>query len=141
MTTPVCNLTGRMRFRTMQPPDAESPVAKISLAFARALVARDYASAHRMLSQSLRDEMTPSDLKADYDRMTSYWTAPADEVALGYVEDDIDWLLNETGYIGCAYVDIDSHPPNSGACLEAIWVRVVNEAGENRIGEIVWGRP
>jgi hypothetical protein len=59
----------------------ENPeVARIGLAFAHALAQGRYDAAYELLAPSLRDDLQPHDLKAHYDQMTSYWTAPADKV-------------------------------------------------------------
>jgi hypothetical protein len=124
----------------IQPVDLEhSPVGKIGLAFANALASGDFESAHRMLVSSLRDDLQPHDLKAQYDEMTSYWTAPADKIELSLVSDaNSDWRGKEVRGAGWAFVAI-----NSLACssLEGIYVVVMQEGGQNFIGDIVWGRP
>jgi hypothetical protein len=124
----------------MQPTDPEeSRIAKIGLAFTRALVSGDYASAHRMLAPSLRDDLQISDLTSRYERMTSYWTAPADEIEL--IKEIEFWPGNEENDVGQALVGISSHPANSFVRLEFIDVRIVKVCGQDRIGRVIWGRP
>jgi hypothetical protein len=118
------------RFATMQNHDPnQSPAAKVALAFATRLVAGDFAAAHRLLAPELRDDMQPGDLKYHYTQMTVYWDAPADTIEVASI--DGDW----------AFVSIDSRPPDRGSCLEAVTLRIVEQAGQCLISEIVWGRP
>jgi hypothetical protein len=120
----------------------ESPAAQVGLAFTRALAAGKYQAAHRMLVSSLRDELRPSDLKTHYEGMTSYWTAPVDEIKLGSVfYENIEGTGRKENEAAWADVAIYAHPPDDGVEHEAILVRVVRESGQNLIGQVVWGRP
>ncbi len=119
-----------------------SDVAEVGLSFAQLLVSGDYKAAHGLLNALLQKELLPSDLKANYDQMTSYWTATANKVEVDFVNPaDSEWPGKGEGDIGWAFVSIDSRHRDDGDCLESIAVRVVCEAGCNRIAQVVWGRP
>jgi hypothetical protein len=90
-----------------------------------------------MLAPPLRDHLKAPELRARYEQMTGYWTAPADSITLinldeapwtGKGEDDVAWV----------FVGIDSL-----ACsgLEAVNVRIAREDGRYFIAQIEWGRP
>jgi len=116
--------------------------AKVGLAFAKALVSGDYLAAHQMLARELRDDLQPDGLKAQYEQMTSYFDAPVNRIKVSHV--DPPWSSRpgkEESDVGWAYVSIDSIPPDAGACLEAVCVRVVLESGHYLIGQVEWGRP
>jgi len=126
----------------MEPNESENPeVAKIGLAFARALANGQFDIAYEMLAPSLRNKCQPKDLKSDYEQMTSYWDAPADHVEFKSVGESFDdWPEKGEKDLGWAFVAIASHS-ESGAFLEAVNVRVVDVSGRRLIAEIVWGRP
>jgi len=124
----------------MEPTESENPeVANVGLMFARALTKGHFEAAFRMLAPSLRDDCQPEDLKALYEQMTSYWTAPADHVELSNVVGD--WPGKEEGDAGWAFVSVDSLSGQGGACLEQVCVRVVELSGQKLIAQIEWGRP
>ena len=115
--------------------------AGTGLAFAKALVAGDYASAHAMLSESLRGELSAGDLKAHYEQMLSYTNAPPDTIEVGQIFEpsDRDGVANSLGW---AMVNIDCVKPTSADCwLEQVGVLVVSEGDRQAIQQIVWGRP
>jgi hypothetical protein len=108
---------------------AESAVARVALAFAEALVRRDWSIAHTMLAPSLRDGWQPAELEREYCEMTSYWDRPAESVELASADSQR------------AYVAIKSSSEQFGAVQEAVDVRVVREGDRWLIDDIVWGRP
>jgi hypothetical protein len=117
-------------------------VAKVGLAFAKALVSGDYVGAHRLLARQLRNNLQPDDLKAHYEQMTSYFDRPVNRIEVSYVDPPgSTWPGKEESDLGWAYVSIDSIPPDAGACLEAVCVRVVFESGHRLIAQVEWGRP
>jgi hypothetical protein len=122
----------------MQP---QPSVADTGLAFAKSLVAGDYASAHTMLSESLRRELSAGDLKAHYEQMVSYTKAPPDTIEVGQLVEpsERDGVPNSLGW---AFVNIDCVKPTSTDCwLESVGVLVVEEGHRRAIQQIVWGRP
>jgi hypothetical protein len=121
----------------MQPP---SFIADTGLAFAKALVAADYASAHAMLSASLRREMSADDLKARYQQMVSYADAPPDTIEVGQLFEPPESDGVPDG-LGWAFVNIDCVNSPDDCWLESIGVLVVNEGPRQAIHQIVWGRP
>lgn len=125
-----------MRKSAAQQP---SLIGNVALAFARALVAGEYTAAQALLASSVHGELKPSDLKAQYEQMTGYWAAPADDITLICVRGPTEWDGKDD--VGWAVVAIYSHPPNDSVAQEAVSVRVTNEAGQLRISDIVWGRP
>jgi len=133
----------RGRMAGMDSDDCEnSAPAKVGLAFAKALVSGEYIAAHRMLARELRDDLQPDDLKSNYEQMTSYFDAPVNRIEVSHVDPPwASWPGKEASDVGWAYVSIDSIPPDAGACLEAICVRVVLESGRHLIAQVEWGRP
>jgi hypothetical protein len=114
----------------MLPEEArESEVARVASAFAEALARRDWSAAHGMLASTLRKHLQPSDLKREFDSMTSYWDRPAKTVKLGLADSER------------AYVAIYSESEHYGTVQEAVDVRVVDEGPSLLIDDIVWGRP
>lgn len=110
-------------------PPSETDVARVAVAFAEALARGDWAAAHAMLAPSLRDHLQPSDLKWQFDQMTSYWDKPVTSVALGSADSER------------AYVAIYSDSESCGIVQESVDVRVVRNGGRRLIDHIVWGRP
>src|SRR4030095_8052275 len=107
----------------MQP---QPSVADTGLAFAKSLVAGDYASAHTMLSESLRRELSAGDLKAHYAQMISYTEGPPDTIEVGQIFEpsERDGVPNSLGW---AFVSIDCVKPTSADCwLEQVGGLLVN---------------
>ena len=101
----------------------------------------DYASAHTMLSESLRREQSPGALKAHYEQMVSYTEAPPDTIEVGqlFEPSEQDGVSNSLGWV---FVSIDCVKPTSADCwLESVGVLVINEGNRHAIQQIVWGRP
>jgi hypothetical protein len=122
-------------------PAPESPHGQVALAFARALAAGDFETAHRMLSPTLRDEWPPGQLQREYEQMFSY---AGETKATGVELADTweDWPGKQDADIGGAYVSIIG--PNAvfgGDWVEAVAVTVEDNNGRPLIREIIWGRP
>jgi hypothetical protein len=114
----------------MPPKEARSSaVTRVALAFAEALARSDWSAAHGMLASSLRANCQPSDLKHEFESMTSYWDGPAKSVELGLADSER------------AYVAIYSESEFGGINQEAVDVRVVDQGPDLLIDDIVWGRP
>jgi hypothetical protein len=125
-------------------PDDEqdhTEAAQVALSFARALVDGQYDAARDLLDATLRAELQASDLRAEYELMTSYWPLPATRVEVAQVDLTPDPTREDGSDVGWVYVPIESHPPDDVACLEAVCVRVVRDSGRLRIAQVVWGRP
>jgi hypothetical protein len=120
----------------MQP---ELSIADTGLAFARAIVAGDYAAAHSMLSEQLRREMSTDDLKANYDQMVSYTDSPPDTIEIGQLFEpfDSDGVADGLGWV---FVNVDCLHGPDGCWLESIGVLVVSEGPRQAIAQIMWGR-
>ena len=121
----------------MQP---QPSISDTGLAFAKSLVAGDYAAAYSMLSASLRSEMSAEDLKANYEQMVSYTNAPPDTIEVGQVAEPAgrDDVPNALGW---AFVNIDCVRSADDCWLESVGVLVVREGHRQAIHQIVWGRP
>jgi hypothetical protein len=112
------------------------PYQEVAVAFAAALVARDFARARGMLTPRLRGEFSEQDLE---ERLTSMYRSYADSEPLrsqfvpeGTLE---TWPGKQPGDFGWAYVSIEGDDFN-----EAIYVLVCDVEGAPLIGQIQWGR-
>ena len=119
----------------------QAPYGEQALAFANALVAGDFESAHRLLSPALRGEYPPARLRQEYEDMFSYaGNTAATRVDLGSTMDD--WPGKADAEVGWAYVSISG--PNvviGGEWCEAVAVAFVDVDGRLLICDIQWGRP
>jgi hypothetical protein len=113
----------------MNSEEREAALATVALAFAEALVRGDWSAAHTMLAPALRDDWQASDLRREFDEMTSYWDKPANSVKLGLADGER------------AYVSISSVSDQYGTVHEAVDVRVIQDGDHWLIDDIVWGRP
>jgi hypothetical protein len=113
----------------MEPTESEQ--SEFALTFAKSLVAGDYESAYKMLSASLREELSLTQLKQTYERMVNYFETSPDYIELV----DGVWR-DEYSEDVWAYVSIgdDGH-------LEAVMVAMTQESEDLVIREIHWGRP
>jgi len=124
----------------MDPAKADTPYAKIALAFARALTERDFDRANQMLAPSLRNDLTPAKLEHKYYRMISYaGKTTATDVSVGSVSDD--WPSKEDSDVGWVYVGISGPYPEGGVWNEAVAAVVSDSKGELLIRSVEWGRP
>ncbi len=108
----------------------DSDYGEFALTFAKSLVAGDYEAAYKMLSDSLKEEITVIELKNAYRRMVAYFASPPD-----YTE-----LINPVW----RYEELDCWAYVSIACdgyLEAVTVGMIQKDGNIVICEIQWGRP
>jgi hypothetical protein len=113
------------------------PYQEVAVAFAAALVARDFARARGMLTPALRAELSELDLE---ERLTSMCRGYADVEPLrsefvpeGTLE---TWPGKQPGDLGWAYVSIEGDDFNEG-----IYVLVGDVEGVPLIGGMKWGRP
>lgn len=111
-----------------------TPHGKVAAAFAEALVARDFAGAHQMLSAGARTEWTPAALEAAYTKMVEYFEGPASFFQVTVVMSD--WTGKIPGDVGWAYAAIAGD-----IASEAVTVVVHDEDGRHVIRSIEWGRP
>ncbi len=113
---------------------AETPQGKVALAFARAMVAGDFALAHEMLSPELARECSAAELAAAYSAMVASAEGPPWLVeVMGKLD---DWADRRAEDVGWAYVAI------AGVGFsEAIAVVVASRGEKPLIREIEWGRP
>jgi hypothetical protein len=110
---------------------------EVAVAFADALVARDFSRARGMLAPALRRELAEHDLE---ELLTSMYRSYSDGEPLrtqlvqeGTLE---EWPGKELGDLGWAYVNIEGDDFN-----EAVYVIVSEVDGALMIREIQWGRP
>jgi hypothetical protein len=104
---------------------------KVVLEFTRALVAGDFAAAHRLLAPPLAGEFTAQSLEARYREMIAYGGGPAAEAQI--ITSFTEWPDRQPGDIGWAYAAIVG-PDFSEA------VAGVVTAGR-LIRHLEWGRP
>lgn len=113
--------------------------ADVALTFARALVAREYQVAQKMLTAKLRRANSPAKLQRNLERMIHYnnddsrWPVHVVVVA---GTDAAEMPKKQAKDFGCTYVAIDG----IGYC-EAVAVVVVQDAKGFAIREVEWGRP
>jgi hypothetical protein len=113
--------------------------ADIALTFARALVAKQYETAHAMLATDLKPLCPPEVLKKELEAMIRYsgdedaWPTAVQDVTGSDVS---EWTGKKPHDFGWAYVAIDG----VGYC-EAVAVTVAEEGERLVIREIQWGRP
>jgi hypothetical protein len=103
--------------------------------FAAALVQGDYGVAQSLLSDSLKDIYTPAKLQQLYTEMLAYTDGALAE-ATEVVTTMTEWPTKQAEDIGWAYVAI-----NGQIFSEGVAVTVINEGGQPRIRDLVWGRP
>jgi hypothetical protein len=113
----------------MEPRD--TPQGQVALAFAQALSAGDYTTAHGMLSRSLRESITADQLRADFESMID---GHPDFVDVMMILDD--WPAKERDDVGWAYCAVGGEVYSEG-----ITVVVTSENGRKLIRSIEWGRP
>jgi hypothetical protein len=117
-------------------------VADIALAFARALVAKEYDCASAMLSSSAKSSYPPDVLQKNLEEMIQYsgdesvWPTNVQVVTGADISDMDKWLRKTPQDFGWAYVSVDG----DGYC-EAVAVMVTDDGGKLAIREIEWGRP
>jgi hypothetical protein len=103
--------------------------------FAAALVHRDYVLAQSLLSDSLQATHPPEKLQQLYTEMLAYTDgAVADTTEV--VTTMTEWPTKQAEDIGWAYVAI-----NGQIFSEGVAVTVINEGGQPRIRDVIWGRP
>ena len=113
------------------------PYQEVAVAFAAALVERDFARARALLVPALREQLTEGDLR---DQLTSIYrcyarSAPTHSrfVTEGTVE---TWPGKQADDLGWAYVSIEGDD-----FAEAVYVLVSDVDGVPMIRKIEWGRP
>src|SRR5687767_1232646 len=111
-------------------------VGKMALAFAQALVDRDFEAARMLLSGSLREEWSARRLEEKLTEMVAYGEGPPDQAEVINIDDMRGWPTRQDSDIGWAYVAICGDGFN-----EAVSVIVSNEEYQAVIRNIEWGRP
>jgi hypothetical protein len=112
---------------------SESKQSELALTFAKSLVAGDYESANKMLSASLREELSLTKLKQTYEEMVNYFETPPNPEYTELI--DGVWR-DEDSDIGWAYISICCDGE-----LEAVSVTMTQESEDIVILKIDWGRP
>lgn len=113
-----------------------TPAGKLGFAFAQSIVNGEYATAHTMLSKTLRREVRPQDLASRYKEMIEYGEGPPDLIEVINVDSMDGWPSKQGRDVGWAYVAICGD-----GYSEAISVVVAEEDGREVIREVEWGRP
>ncbi len=117
-------------------------VADIALAFARALVAKEYESASAMLSSTVMSSYPPEVLQKNMEEMIQFagdecqWPTGVQVITGADVSDMDKWMRKTPQDFGWAYVSVDGN----GYC-EAVAITVSDDEGNLAIREIEWGRP
>ena len=112
----------------------ESKQGIMAIEFAKKLVKGDFCAAHQMLSEKLRAETSPEQLKTKFEAMIEYGEGPPDSVAVTGIMDD--WSEKKETDVGWAYVSI-----SGSDYLEAVTVVVSEEQEKLVISQLEWGRP
>ena len=116
----------------MKPRETEHGL--LALAFARALVNQDFSTAHSMLSQNLKKELSQNEIQTKFNSMIEYGEGLPDFIDIMNVLDD--WPTKQSNDIGWAYCAI-----SGDGYSEAVALVVTNENGRQVVREIEWGRP
>jgi hypothetical protein len=117
--------------------DVLKPFEEVAVAFAAALVARDFSGAHEILAPALRAQLSESNLEEELVNMYRRY-AQSEPSRCQFVPDGSleTWPQKQPGDLGKAYVSIEGDDFN-----EAIYVLVSDVEGVPLIREISWGRP
>lgn len=113
-----------------------TPAGELAFAFAQAVVKGEFVQAYALLSNGLRQEMSPQDLESRYYAMIEYGGGPPDLIEVIQVDLMQEWPLRQEGDVGWAYVAICGE-----GYSEAVSVVVAEEAGCKVIRMVEWGRP
>jgi hypothetical protein len=110
---------------------------EVAVAFAAALVARDFSRAREMLTPALRTELSESHLEEElvnmYRRYAHSDPSRSQFVPEGSLE---SWPQKQPSDLGWAYASIEGDDFNEG-----VYVLVSDVEGVPLIREISWGRP
>ncbi|MCK6460149.1 MAG: hypothetical protein L6Q95_09680 [Planctomycetes bacterium] len=118
-----------------QPAPVNAPDHRpLARAFAEALAARDYASAHAMMAAELRKRMTVDRLRAAFEAIVPPDGGPVGPIEVG--ETMTAWPERQPSDLGWAYVSIGGE-----TFSEALTVVVALEKGEARVRDVQFGRP
>ncbi len=107
---------------------------ELAAQFGSALTKKDFVLAHSMLCQSLQENLSPENLKQEFESMISYGEGLSGNVDV--MEAFEDWPAKQHNDIGWAYVAITGQNFS-----EAVSLTINNENGQTRVREIEWGRP
>jgi NTF2-like N-terminal transpeptidase domain len=108
--------------------------SEVASQFASSLVKGDFSSAHSILSQSLKEQLSIAQLQERYNNMTAYSGESAESVE---VEETMnEWSQKELNDVGWAYVSISGK-----SFSEAVTVVICEEDGKFCVCDVVWGRP
>ena len=113
-----------------------TPAGKLCFAFAQAIVSGQFAAAHAMLSDTLRQEVHPQDLENSYNEMIGYGEGPPNLIEAINVDSMEGWPSRQERDVGWAYVAICGE-----GYSEAVSVVVAEEGGREVIRKVEWGRP
>lgn len=116
------------------PLPAETPMGRVALRFASALVAGDHGSAHALLAPVLADSCSEADLARAFEAIVGSWGLPVTGVEVREVM--AFWPGKRDGDVGWAYAAISGE-----GYSEAITVVVTEVGGELLIRQLEWGRP
>jgi hypothetical protein len=113
------------------------PYQEVAVAFAAALIARDFARARSMLTPSLGAELSEHALQERLTQMYRGYAHGEPSSSQFVPEGTLEtWPGKQHGDLGWAYVNIEGDDFN-----EAVFVLVSDVDGVPMIKEIQWGRP
>ena len=108
--------------------------ASVAFAFARALAARDYATAYAMGSSDYQRRLTLEQMRASFEAIVPPDWGAAGSVDVGHTMED--WPGKQASDVGWAYVSI-----GGDVYSEAITVIVTEENGALKVRDVEFGRP
>ena len=122
----------------MHEPGFQRPsLSEFVLTFAKAMVGGDFRAASSMLSDEMRDEYPPSQLKAKFESMYDYAGDTAIE-KLEVIDSIEDWPGKESMIIGRASVGLEGPHGDPGGAWQAVGQatgREVASVDETTVGQ------
>ena len=113
-----------------------NPAGKVAFAFAQALVNGQYAAAHALLSDALKQEVSPQDIESSYKQMIEYGEGSPSRIEVVNADNMNGWSSKQERDLGWAYVAICGDRYS-----EAVSVMVAQEKEGEVIRKVEWGRP
>jgi hypothetical protein len=125
------------RRATQTPAPAPADFRQFAIAFATALVERDFKWAEAMSGPPRSNNMSADDIKRCYEAMCGDSVAGKPETVFFDPEFSlVDWPAKQPGDVGWAYVTIQGH-----GMVEAVAVTVAQQQNRLFVRQIEWGRP
>lgn len=113
-----------------------TPACKLAFAFAQAVVNGQFVAAHALLSDALKQEMSPQDIESSYKQMIEYGEGAPSLIEVVNADSMNGWPSKQEPDIGWAYIAICGD-----GYSEAVSVVVAEEKEGAVIRKLEWGRP